>query len=60
VARIDAHAHLLVGGRSSGAELDAAAGHVVDHRHPLGHPHRVVVGQDHDAEPQADTLGEPA
>jgi hypothetical protein len=31
---------------------------VVDHGHALGDPHRMVVGQDHDAEPETDALGQ--
>lgn len=50
VARIDAHADLLVGRGASGSELDALARHVIHHRHALGHANGMVVGKDDDAE----------
>jgi len=33
---------------------------MIDHRHALGHPHRMVVGEDHHAESEADALGQAA
>jgi hypothetical protein len=31
---------------------------MIDHGHALGHPDRMMVGQDHDAEAQANALGQ--
>ena len=60
VTGVDPHAQLLVGSRPAGTEFDPAVGQLVHHRHPFGHPHRVVVGQDHHAEAEADALGQAA
>ena len=60
VARVDAHARLLVGRRAPGAEIDPAAGHVVDHGDPFGHPNRVVVRQNDDAESESNAFGQAA
>ena len=57
VARVDAHADLLVRRRPAGAELDPAPRQVIDHRHALGHAHGMVVGKNHHAESEADALG---
>ena len=57
--RVNAHAELFVGSGAPGAEFDAAVGEMVHHRHALGHPDRVVVGQDDHPESQADALGQP-
>ena len=57
---VDAHARLFVGRGTPGAEVDSPMGKLVHHRHPLGYPYGVVVGQYHDAKTQADILGKPA
>ena len=58
-AWVDAHAQLFIGSGPASPELDAPVGQVVHHCHPFGDPDGVMVGQDHDAESQPNSLGEP-
>ena len=60
VAWVDAHARLLVGRRASGAEVNPAAGHVVDHGNPFRHSYGVVVRENDDAESEPDAFGQTA
>ena len=53
--RIDPHAVGVAGQRAGpDAEHEAAAGHVIELRHPPGHREGVVIGQRHDTGPEPD------
>ena len=57
VAGVNLEALLLVGVAPAGAEVDAPAGYVVGHGDLFGDADGVLVGQDDDAESEADALG---
>ena len=51
LARIDAHAGLLIGGGAAGAEVHTPVRQMIDHGHPFRHPYGVMIRQDHHSEP---------
>ena len=54
---VNSQAGLLVGVGTAGAEFNTAIGQLVHHRDPLCDPHGMVVGENRDAESDADVLG---
>ena len=60
VPGVNAQPGLLVGIGAAGADFNAPVGQLVQQGHPLGYPHRVMVGQDADAVADADLFGDAA